>query len=130
MEHNNTEAERPNPGLVAGLLGIAKNLLGLIINRIELASVEMSQIGDNALRFLLLFLTAAIALWFSVAFLSALVVVLAWEAWGWKILAALGVFFAVTAVAVAWYARSLLRQGIFSLPATMAELRKDRDALL
>ncbi|WP_034296323.1 phage holin family protein [Herbaspirillum sp. RV1423] len=130
MEHKHAQAEQANPGLIAGLLGITRNLLGLIINRIELASLELSEIGGNLVRFLVLFTLAAIALWFAVAFWAVLLVFLAWDSWGWKIFLVLGAFFTIATAAIAWYARSLLQQGKLSLPATMAELRKDRDALL
>jgi uncharacterized membrane protein YqjE len=123
-------AQPAHPGLTAGLLGLAKNLLGLIISRIELASLEMSEIGVNLIRMAVIFLLGAVALWFALAFWSALIVVLAWDSWGWRILALLGLVFSVAAVALALCARSLLRQGKLALPATMAELRKDRDALL
>ncbi|OWY28084.1 phage holin family protein [Herbaspirillum robiniae] len=123
-------AQPANPGLTAGLLGLAKNLLGLIISRIELASLEMSEIGAHLVRFAVIFVLAAVALWFAVAFWSVLIVLLAWDTWGWKILALLGFVFSAATVALVFYARSVLMQGKLSLPATMAELRKDRDALL
>lgn len=119
-----------NPGLIAGLLGIARNFLGLMINRIELAALEFSGIGRNLVRFLVLFALAAISLWFALAFWIALVVFLAWESWGWKIFVAFGVFFTALTALIILYARPILRQGCLSLPATMTELRKDRDALL
>lgn len=125
MEHKSA-----NPGLIAGLLNTAKNLLALVLNRIELASLELSGIGGNLLKFLVLFMLAAIALWFAVAFWTVLLVFLAWDLWGWKILMAFGGFFTVVCAVIAWYAHAFLRQGKLSLPATMAELRKDRDALL
>jgi uncharacterized membrane protein YqjE len=130
MEHKNAQAEPANPGLTAGLLGIARNLLGLIINRIELASLELSEIGGNLVKFLVLFTLAAIAVWFAIAFWTVLLVFLAWDSWGWKILIVLGAFFTAAAAAIGWYAFALLRNGKLALPATMAELRKDRDALL
>jgi uncharacterized membrane protein YqjE len=130
MEHKHVQAEPANPGLTAGLLGIARNLLGLIINRIELASLELSEIGGNLVKFLVLFTLAAIAVWFAIAFWTVLLVFLAWDSWGWKILIVLGAFFTAAAAAIGWYAFALLRNGKLALPATMAELRKDRDALL
>ncbi|BEV17750.1 phage holin family protein [Herbaspirillum sp. DW155] len=119
-----------HPGLTAGLLGLAKNLLGLIISRIELASLEMSEIGANLVRFAVIFVLAAVALWFAIAFWSVLIVMLAWDTWGWRILALLGFVFSAATVGLVWYARSVLMQGKLSLPQTMSELRKDRDALL
>lgn len=129
-KHKQEQAQAANPGLTAGLLGIARNLLGLIINRIELASLELSGIGGNLIKFLVLFTLAAISLWFAVAFWTVLLVFLAWDSWGWKVLIACGVFFTGVTALIAWYAYSILRHGKLSLPATMAELRKDRDALL
>jgi uncharacterized membrane protein YqjE len=124
--HNNPEP----PGLIAGMLGIARNLLALMVNRIELASLELSEIGGKIVKLLVLFTLAAIALWFAVAFWTALLVFLAWDAWGWKILVVLGIFFTIVTLALGWYVRALLRKDNLSLPMTMAELRKDRDALL
>jgi uncharacterized membrane protein YqjE len=119
-----------NPGLTAGLLGLTKNLLGLILSRIELASLEMSEIGVNLVRLAIVFALATVALWFAVAFWSVLVVMLAWDSWGWKILALFGALFTLATIGLVLYARSTLLQGKLSLPATMAELRKDQDALL
>ncbi len=130
MDAKRTQTTPERPGLVAGMLVIAKNLLALIANRIELATLELSQIGNKLITFLVLFAMAAIALWFAVAFWTALLVYLAWDAWGWKILAGLGLLFTIVTAALAWYACALLRRSDLSLPMTMAELRKDRDALL
>ncbi|MFX7732029.1 hypothetical protein ABTK10_21090, partial [Acinetobacter baumannii] len=79
-------------------------LLGLIISRIELASLEMSEIGANLVRFAVIFVLAAVALWFAIAFWSVLVVMLAWDTWGWKILALLGFVFSVATVGLVYYA--------------------------
>lgn len=129
--HKDNQGEaHPHPGLTAGLLGLTKNLLGLIISRIELASLEMSEIGVNLVRFAVVFVLAAVALWFAIAFWAVLLVFLAWATWGWKILALLGLVFSVGTVGLVYYARALLKQGKLSLPETMSELRKDRDALL
>jgi len=130
MESKHAQTESANPGLIGGMLGIVKNLIGLIANRIELASLEFSEIGVSLVRFLVLFTLAAITLWFALAFWTVLLVFLAWDSWGWKILAGLGLFFTLVSSALGWYAYALLRKGKLSLPLTMAELRKDRDALL
>jgi hypothetical protein len=50
----------------------------------------MSEIGANLVRFAVIFVLAAVALWFAIAFWSVLIVMLAWDTWGWKILALLG----------------------------------------
>jgi len=129
-ESKDPQVQQEHPGLFAGVLSLVKNLVGLIANRIELASLELSEVGGNLIKFQVLFAVTAIALWFAVAFWSVLLVFLAWNAWGWKILLVLGLFFSLVAVIVGWRAYALLSQGKLSLPLTMAELRKDRDALL
>ena len=117
-------------GLIGGVLGLAKNLLGLIISRLELAALEFSEIGGNLLKIIVLFALALTAFWFAVAYWSVLIVLLAWDSWGWKILLLMALAFTLLAVGMGFYARAVLRQGKIALPETMAELRKDRDALL
>ncbi|MFC5473184.1 phage holin family protein [Paraherbaspirillum soli] len=118
------------PGLVSGLVGTAKSLFALMISRIELAALEFSEIGSHLLKLLLVCAFSMVALWFALAFWSALVVVLAWDALGYKILLILAVLFTIVAIGAGLYVRSVLRQGRLGLPVTIAELRKDRDALL
>ncbi len=130
MEPKQPQFQSDNPGMLAGLLGIARNLLGLVLSRIELASLELSGISGNLMRVLLLFALGITALWFAVAFWSVLLIFLAWEAWGWKILLLFAVLFTILTAGLGLYVRAILQRGVFSLPATMAELRKDRDALL
>ncbi len=127
---NPQQAKQGSPGLVSGLVGTAKNMFALVISRIELAALEFSEIGSHLLKLLLVCALGIVALWFALAFWSGLVLVLAWEALGWKILLILAVFFTILAIGTALYVRSVLRQGRLGLPVTMAELRKDRDALL
>lgn len=118
------------PGLVAGLGGIAKNLFGLLVSRIELAAFELGEARDNLARLLLVGALGVLALWLGLACWTALIVVLAWEALGWKILLLVAIFYTLLALAILRRARALLAQDQLSLPATMAELRADRDALL
>jgi uncharacterized membrane protein YqjE len=130
MDDQQSSAPAASPGLVAGLAGIAKNMFGLLVSRIELAALELGEIRANLARLLLISALGVIAVWFAFAYWTALIVVLAWDAWGWKILLLIAAAFTLLAAGVFWYARSLLRQDKLSMPATMAELRNDRDALL
>jgi uncharacterized membrane protein YqjE len=79
---------------------------------------------------LLVFSLGILALLFALAFWSGLVVVLAWDALGWKILLVLAALFTLVAIGMGQYVRAILRQGRIGLPETMNELRQDRDALL
>ncbi|AMP02296.1 hypothetical protein CAter282_4533 [Collimonas arenae] len=127
---NPQQPKQGSPGLVSGLVGTAKNMFALVISRIELAALEFSEIGTHLLRLMFASALSIVALWFALAFWCALVVVLAWDALGWKILLILAALFTILAVGCALYVRSVLRQGRLGLPVTMAELRKDRDAIL
>lgn len=130
MEQQQPETPNSPPNLMAGVLGIAKNMFGLFLSRIELAAIEMSEVRANLLKLALVFALGLIAAWFAVAYWSALLVYLTWDALGWKILFFLATGFTALTVGVLLYARALVAEGRLSMPATMNELRKDRDALL
>lgn len=107
-----------------------RNLFGLFVSRVELAALELSQVRTNLLKLLL---AAAVGLFmalFAVAYWTALIVYLSWDALGWKILLILAAVFTVATIAVARYVGRILTDGKLSIPATLAELGRDRDALL
>lgn len=130
MEDSSPGSTDSTPGLIAGLATLAKNSLGLMMSRIELAALELGEMREGLLRFALTAALGMLALWFAVACWTVLIIVLAWPAWGWKILLLLAVAFTVLAGAALLLVQAQLRQGRLSMPATMAELRADRDALL
>lgn len=117
------------PGLIAGLAGVARNLLALLMSRIELATLELGEVRDNLARLLLVGALGVVAVAFAIGAWTALVVVLAWDALGWKILLLVALFYSLLALVILQRARGMLTQGKLSLTATMDELRKDRDAL-
>jgi len=118
------------PGLIGGLTGLAKNILGLVVSRVELAALELSEVRNHVLELLAVFALAVICAWFAIAYGTATIVALAWEAMGWKILLILfGVFIAGTVV-LALKAKAMLKEGKLAFPETMNELKHDRDMLL
>lgn len=123
-------ASSPGPGLLGSLAGIVRNGFGLALSRLELAAVELSEARNHLLRLVVTFALALLAGLFAIAYASVALVYLAWDALGWKILPLMALGFAGLAVALALYARTLLRQNKLSLPATMAELKADREMLL
>ncbi|MDB5772576.1 MAG: hypothetical protein V7606_853 [Burkholderiales bacterium] len=127
MEHRQTDE---SPGLIAGLAGIAKNSFGLLVSRIELAALELGEIRTNVARLMLVSALGVVAVWFAVAFWTGLVVVLAWDSWGWKILLLIAALFTAAAVGIFLYAKSMVDRNKLSMAATLNELRNDRDALL
>lgn len=130
MDPHASSSARGNPGLIAGVSSIAKNMYGLLLSRIELAALEAGEIRANLARALLGAVLGLLVAWFALACWTALVIVLAWDSWGWKILLLLAALFTVIAVGIFFYVRTMFSAERLSLPATMAELRKDRDALL
>lgn len=129
-EHRQPDSSAASPGLVAGLTGIVKNMFGLLLSRIELAALELGELRANLLKLLAISALGIVAVWFAVAYWTALIVVLAWDSWGWKILLLIAAVFTVLAAGIFLYARSLLGDDKLSMPTTMTELRNDRDALL
>jgi uncharacterized membrane protein YqjE len=118
------------PGLMGGLAGLAKNIFGLVVSRVELAAVELSEVRNHVIELVALFAGAVLAIWFAIAYGTATIVALAWESMGWKILLIMfGVFAVITAVLV-FKGLSLLKEGKLAFPETMRELKNDRDMLL
>jgi uncharacterized membrane protein YqjE len=118
------------PGLIASIAGLARNAVGLMLSRLELASIELSEVRNHLLQLVVIFALAMVAGLFAIAYGSVLVVFLAWDSLGWKILLIMTAVFVLLAVGLVMYARAMLRQGKLSLPATMAELKADRDMLI
>ena len=118
------------PGLMGGISGLAKNLFGLIVSRVELAALELSQVRNHAIELVALFAGAVLAAWFAIAYGTATIVMLAWESWGWKILLVMFLVFLVIAAVLVMKGLAMLKQGKLAFPETMNELRNDRDALL
>jgi uncharacterized membrane protein YqjE len=118
------------PGLMGGLTGLAKNFFGLVVSRVELAAVELSEVRNHVIELVAIFALAALATWFALAYGTAMIVALAWDAMGWKILLVMFVvFLAITAILVG-KGLSMLKQGKLAFPDTMKELKNDREMLL
>ena len=120
----------PPPGLIASLAGLAKNCLHLLLSRLELAALELTEVRDTLLQLSIVFAVAMLAAWFAIAFGTATLIYLCWEAMGWKILLVMFVVFLVITLALVLWGVAMLKQGKLSFPATMQELRNDRDMLL
>ncbi|MES2831582.1 MAG: phage holin family protein [Pseudomonadota bacterium] len=119
-----------SPGLLTGLNGAWRNLAGLLNNRAQLAMLELGQVRANVVKLLILGVSAVVAALFGLAYWTVLIVYVSWDALGGKILLIMAAAFTAIAVGAVFYAKSLLGPGKLSIPATLAELRRDRDALL
>ena len=118
------------PGLIASLGNITRNGLGLVLTRLELAALELSQARNHLLQLVLVFALAVVAGCFALAYGTVTIAYLAWDAMGWKILPIITGVFLLIAAGLILYARGMIRSGKLSMPATMAELKSDRDMLL
>ncbi|RFP15866.1 MULTISPECIES: phage holin family protein [unclassified Duganella] len=118
------------PGLIASLGNIARNSIGLVLTRLELAALELSQVRNHLLQLVLVFALAVVAGCFALAYGTVTIAYLAWDSIGWKILPIITGVFLLIAIGLILYARGMIRSGKLSMPATMAELKSDRDMLL
>lgn len=126
----NTETVVQGPGLMGGVTALTKNLLGLVVSRVELAAVELSEVRNHLIELLAIFAGAVMAIWFAVAYGTAAIVAVSWEAMGWKILLVMFGVFAFITVLLVMKGLALLKQGKLAFPETMKELKNDREMLL
>ena len=127
---DNSSAAVHGPGLMGGLTGLAKNIFGLLVSRVELAALELSEVRNHVIALLAIFALAVICSWFAIAYGTAMIVALAWEAMGWKILLVMFLVFVAVTVLLGFKARAMLKEGKLAFPETMSELKNDRDMLL
>ena len=128
MDNNETVVH--SPGLLGGITGLAKNLFGLVVSRLELAALELTEVRNHVIELVAIFAMAALATWFALAYGTATIVALAWEEMGWKILLVMFAVFAVITVILVMKGLAMLKQGKLAFPETMKELRNDRDMLM
>jgi uncharacterized membrane protein YqjE len=120
----------PGRGLASNVSTMIASVLKLIGVRLSMAVMELADARDAVLRVLLLGALAVLAAAFALLSLSAMIVALAWDAMGWRILLILFLAYLLLAVSMLWKARSIIASGQIGLPTTLAELEKDRAALL
>jgi uncharacterized membrane protein YqjE len=124
-----TETVVHGPGLMGGITGLAKNLFGLVVSRLELAALELSEVRNHVIELVAIFAAAVLATLFALAYGTLTIVALAWDSMGWKILLVMFVVFLVITAALVSKGMALLKQGKLALPATMNELKNDREML-
>lgn len=127
---DNTTTNVHGPGLMGGLTSLAKNILGLVVSRLELVAVELSEVRNHVMALLAVAALAMVCALFAIGFGSAIIVALAWETMGWKILLVMFLVFLAMTVALALKALAMLKEDKLSFPETMNELKNDRDMLL
>jgi len=127
---DNQENVVHSPGLLGGITALAKNVVGLLVSRAELAALEMAEVRNHLIELVAIFAVAVMATWFALAYGTATIVALAWDEMGWKILLVMFIIFVVLTAVLVMKGISMLKQGKLAFPETMKELRNDRDMLL
>jgi uncharacterized membrane protein YqjE len=127
---DNPTAPVHGPGLMGGLTGLAKNVFGLVVSRVELAALELSEVRNHVLELLVVFSLAVLCAMFALAYGSATIVALAWESMGWKILLLMFAVFIAVTIGLVLKAKAMLKENRLAFPETMNELKNDRDMLL
>ena len=117
-------------GLGATTRELIQHIIGLIRARLSLAALELSEARDAALLVIALAVGAFIAGSFALIALSALIVVLTWDAMGWRIVLLLTLAYAGIAAILIYQIRRIIRAGRLGLPATLAELKQDSETLM
>ena len=125
----NSSVRPPNDGLASNAMTVIKNVLKLAGVRFSMATVEFADARDAFLRVLLLGVFALLALAFAFLSISGVIVVLAWEALGWRILMILFFVYLLLTMILLWRARGIIASGKIGLPVTLTEMKKDRAAL-
>jgi uncharacterized membrane protein YqjE len=115
---------------MGGISSLARNVFGLVVSRVELAALELSEVRNHVIELVVIFALAVLATWFALAYGTATIVALAWDAMGWKILLVMFVVFLVVTAALVAKGLAMLKQGKLAFPETMKELRNDREMLL
>jgi uncharacterized membrane protein YqjE len=127
---NKQDAIVHNPGVISGISSLFKSLFGLAVSRVELAALELSEIRNHVIELLAIFAAAVLAVWFAIAFGAMTVVALAWESMGWTILLIMFAVFALITAVLVTKGLALLKQNKLAFPATMKELKNDREMLM
>jgi len=116
----------PRAGSIRALLHHAA---GLFQARLSLAVIELGEARDAFLTVFVLAIAALVMTSLALIAFSALIIMLLWDAMGLWIIVVVALFYAVLG---GWLLRSAIRlisEGRLGLPHTLAELRRDRDAL-
>jgi len=114
--------------LGAALKILARRLLTIGENRLQLLTVEVQEERDRLLRAILLALGAAALGLLAAMTLTALIVVLLWDCSHWAALLTLTVLYGAAGLCLYRRLTALLR-GWQTLPASLDQLRKDRACL-
>jgi uncharacterized membrane protein YqjE len=129
MSEPGGSTDHDTPTSAGSIRALLRHAAGLLQARLSLALIELGEARDAFLSVFVLAIAALVMTSLALIALSALIIMLLWDAMGLWIIVMVAVFYAVLG---GWLLRSairLIREGRLGLPHTLAELRQDRDAL-
>jgi uncharacterized membrane protein YqjE len=118
-----------SPGLFTSLRGFAATAVALLRTRLELFRVEAREEVERFSGLLIWGIAAVLLGSAGMVFLAIFLTVLLWDSNRLLVLGIASTFFLVTAVVVGSIALKLKRQGSQLFAASLAELRRDAEAL-
>ena len=116
----------PHGGLASNAAAILDGVLKLLGVRFSMAIMEFADARAAFFQVLLLGAGALLASTFALLSISGMIVVLAWEALGWRIFLILFFAYLLLTIYLLWSVRNIIASGKIGLPLTLAELKKDR----
>lgn len=117
------------PGLGDSLRRLAASVLGGLQSRLALAGLELEEARERLIGTLLLAFGAVLAAGVTLLAASVWVVLLFWDRTGPAIVGGLALGYALLCAFLAWRLVARLRRAPALLGDTLAELRRDADAL-
>ncbi len=116
---------RAEPGLLEAVGRVGGSLIGLLQNRLELASLELDEARENLVLTLVAALAAALLLAGAVIALSAWIAVVLWPVLGHAVLGWIALVYALAGGGLVAWLRRRLKRAPPLLGDTLAELRRD-----
>jgi len=119
----------PKPGLFGSLRALATTLVTIATTRLEILATEYEQEKLRLGRMLMLWIALAFFAAMALIFLSLLLVMLFWDEHRMAAIGAITLAYTLLAIAAAGWLRHEVQRGSHLFSVSLAELRKDRQAL-
>ncbi len=116
---------RAEPGLLDAVARVGGSLIGLLHNRLELASLELDEARDRLVVTLVAALAAALLLAGAAVALSAWIAFALWPVLGHAVLGLIALVYAIAAIGLITGLRRRLRGAPPLLGDTLTELKRD-----
>ena len=120
---------QPKPGLFGSLRALVTTLVTIVSTRLEILATEYEQEKLRLGKMLMLWTALAFFAAMTLIFMSLLLVMLFWDEHRMAAIGAITAAYTVLAIAAAGWLHHEVRRGSHLFSVSLAELRKDRQAL-